>query len=60
LSYRPTKGSIAVYYVKTNRRDLRESKRGVSPSFLNLFPLSKSGEGDKGGEVDIHKFDIQL
>jgi len=27
-------------------------KRGVSPSSKIIFPLSKSGEGDKGGEVD--------
>jgi len=30
---------------------LRESKRGFAPLFY-YFPLSKSGEGDKGGEVD--------
>jgi hypothetical protein len=25
---------------------------GAKPPLYNLFPLSKSGEGDKGGEVD--------
>jgi len=27
-------------------------KRGEAPSFSKTFPLSKSGEGDTGGEVD--------
>jgi len=27
-------------------------KRDKVPLYKNLFPLSKSGEGDKGGEVD--------
>jgi len=38
----------------------KESLRGALAPFFNLFPLSKTGEGDKGGEVDIHKFDFQL
>jgi hypothetical protein len=29
-------------------------KRGASPSSKIIFPLSKNGEGDKGGKVDIN------
>ncbi len=29
-----------------------EARRGVSPFEQNTFPLSKTGEGDKGGEVE--------
>jgi len=34
-----------------------ESKRGVSPSSKQIFPLSFEGEGDKGGEVDNSLFE---
>jgi hypothetical protein len=30
---------------------------GFAPSSLKIFPLSKSGEGDKGGEV-AYDYDI--
>ena len=43
------------------REQLSGSLRGgFAPSFFNLFPLSTLGEGDTGGEVDIHIFDIQI
>jgi hypothetical protein len=30
-------------------------REGMKPPLSNLFPLSKSGEGDTGGEVPILK-----
>jgi len=36
----------------TKEVNLTGYPRGASPLFLKPFPLSKSGEGDTGGEVD--------
>ena len=44
LSLAPSLGSYL--------REGGESERGVKPLSTILFPLSKFGEGDLGGEVD--------
>jgi hypothetical protein len=43
---------IGIYIHIMGRESLIGSLRGAQPLFIESFPLSFEGEGDKGGEVD--------